>query len=102
MPRESNTLTPDSELLRLASAWCDDAITDAELAKLQAILSADPQARLQFISYMGVHGGIKTEIVDNQHIESFISLPGLSAPTSPPTTGTPTQHFLQFRRWLGF
>jgi len=101
MPSQSQTLTQDSELLRLASAWCDDAITDAELAKLQAILSADPQARLQFISYMGVHGGIKTEIVDGEHIESFISLPGLSAPAAPPTTGTPTQ-FLQFRRRLGF
>lgn len=94
----SQTLPPDSELLRLASAWCDDAITDAELAKLQAVLSADPRARLQFISYMGVHGGIKTEIVAGEHIESFISLPGLSAP---PTAAPPSQ-FLQFRRWLGW
>jgi len=100
MPSDTPT-TDDGDLLRLASAWCDEAITDAELAKLQTILTADPQARLQFISYMGVHGGIKTEIVGNEHIESFIALPGLGAPAAPPTTGAPT-HFLQFRRWLGF
>jgi hypothetical protein len=102
MPPDFMPTTDDGDLVRLASAWCDEAITDAELAKLQATLAADPQARLQFISYMGVHGGIKTEIVGNEHIESFIPLPGLGAPAAPPTTGAPTQHFLQFRRWLGF
>jgi len=102
MPSDFMPTTDDGDLLRLASAWCDEAITDAELAKLQAVLGADPQARLQFISYMQVHGGIKTEIVGKEHIESFVPLPGLGAPTAPPTTGTPTQHFLQFRRWLGF
>src|SRR5262249_39158806 len=98
---QSQTLTHDSELLRLASAWCDDAVTDTELAKLQAMLSTDPEARLQFISYMGVHGGIKTEIVAGEHIESFISLPGLSAPAAPPAASPPSS-FLQFRRWLGW
>src|SRR5262245_32854412 len=101
MPSDFMPTTDDGDLLRLASAWCDEAITDSELAKLQAALAADPQARLQFISYMQVHGGIKTEIVGKEHIESFVPLPGLGAP-APPTTDTPTQHFLQFRRWLGF
>jgi len=63
MPSDFMPMTDDGDLLRLASAWCDGAITDAELAKLKAILGADAQARLQFIAYMQVHGGIKTEVV---------------------------------------
>ena len=63
MPSDFMPMTYDGDLLRLASAWCDEAITDAELAKLQAILAADAQARLQFISYMQMHCAIEAEVV---------------------------------------
>ena len=91
------------ELHRLVSAWCDEIITDVDLERLQAMLSADMKARLEFISYMGVHGGINPEIMGQEHLESFVPLP-VQKNTSLLSTepGAPKQQILKFQRWRGF
>ena len=87
------------ELHRLISAWCDEAISETDLKRLQSLLAADPQSRLDFISYMGVHGGIKTNIMGQEHLESFVPLPPLQQTTDPTKSSFPT--LLKFERWLG-
>lgn len=92
------------ELHRLISAWCDEAISALDLARLQSLLSTNPQARLDFISYMGVHGGIKTQIIGQEHLESYVPLP-LPAPLNATALTEPGHlgpQLLKFQRWLGF
>jgi hypothetical protein len=89
------------ELHRLISAWCDEVIADVDFRRLQGILIADSQARLNFISYMGVHGGIKTEIVGQEHLEAFVPLPLEKTSSVRSELGRPKPQFLKFKRWQG-
>lgn len=103
MPSEQKRFTvAGDDLFRLMSAWCDEAITDADRNKLQALLNVDQEARLQFISYMGIHGGIKTEIVGDELLESFVPLPLARAAMVPNESDKPKQQLLKFRSWLGW
>jgi hypothetical protein len=99
------------ELRRLVSAWCDEVISEADLARLQAELLADEHARLEFIAYMNVHGAIKTEIIGREHLEAFVALPQNQqhhSAQSESTTSTPAaeqEHakprLIKLQRWLG-
>ena len=108
----TNDITND-ELRRLVSAWCDEVISDADLARLQSKLLADAPSRLEFIAYMNVHGGIKTEIIGQEHLEAFVALPQQGAPAQPASaqgsaSSTPAAEpdrakprLVKFERWLG-
>src|SRR5262249_57854796 len=89
------------ELHRLFSAWCDEVISAPDQERLQAMLLADPQARLDFISYMGVHGGIKTEIIGHEHFENFAASPDGKKTAAGQPSDRAVPQLLKFQRLIG-
>src|SRR5262245_58158353 len=49
------TTAERAELLRLLAALCDMRLTDAEHTRLEAMLSADPDARRVYLQYVDIH-----------------------------------------------
>jgi ferric-dicitrate binding protein FerR (iron transport regulator) len=55
-------MSPDVqlELQRLLSALCDGALSEAQQARLEQLLNADPECRLQYLEYLDMHARLLT------------------------------------------
>jgi Concanavalin A-like lectin/glucanases superfamily len=66
----------DNERLRLLSVWCDGAITDAEIDRLDALVRTDPEFRDLYLKYMDQHAVLAAAVLPIEDVRLMLECPG--------------------------
>jgi hypothetical protein len=68
--------SPDNEWHRLLSGWCDGALTDGEIHRLDDLIRTDPGFRDFYLKYMDQHAALATAVLPIGDVRLMVHCPG--------------------------
>jgi hypothetical protein len=66
----------DNERHRLLSGWCDGALTDAEIHRLDELVRTDPEFRDFYLKYMDEHAVLAAAVLPIGDVRLMLQCPG--------------------------
>ncbi len=66
----------DNERHRLLSGWCDGALTDAEIERLDELVRTDPEFRDFYLEYVDQHAVLAASVLPIEDVRLMVHCPG--------------------------